>query len=72
MSQADIVSCVPCSIDNDIIRGSISKLKNGKVLGPSGIVSKILDAAEETVDMITDLVNQITIEIVIPAECKLL
>ena len=42
------------------------------MLGPSGRVSKILDAAEETVDMITDLVNQITIEIVIPAECKLL
>lgn len=72
MSQAETVNCVPCSIDQDMIIESISKLKNGKVLGPSGIVSEMLNAAGEAVELTTVLVNQATAERVISAECKLL
>ena len=72
MSQADTVNCVPCSIDKDMIIESINKLKNGKALGPSGIVSEMLNAAGEAVELTTVLVNQATVERVISAECKLL
>ena len=72
MSQAETVNCVPCSIDQDMIIESISKLKNGKALGPSGIVPEMLNAAGEAVELTTVLVNQATAERVISAECKLL
>lgn len=72
MSQVETVNCVPCSIDQDMIIESISKLKNGKALGPSGIVSEMLNAAGEAVELTTVLVNQATAERVISAECKLL
>ena len=43
-------------------------MKNGKAAGPSGIVSEMVKAAEEdSVDMISDLINQG----VIPADWEL-
>ena len=55
-----------------MVRESISKMKNGKAAGLSGVVSEMVKAAGEAgVDMITDVVNQIIAEGVIPAECEL-
>ena len=60
MSQADTVATVTCSTDKDMIRESVSKMKNGKNARPSGLVSEMVKVAGETgVSMITDLVNQI-------------
>ena len=50
-------------------REPISKIKNGKVAGPSGIVSEMIKPAKKTgLDLIRDLVNQSIVEGVIPAE----
>ena len=47
-------------------------MKNGKTAGPSGLLSKMIKAAGETwVDMMSDLVNQIIFEGVIPTEWEL-
>ena len=47
-------------------------MKNGKTAELSGLLSEILKTAVEAgVGMITDLVNQIIVEGVIPAEKKL-
>ena len=55
-----------------MLRESISQMKNGKDARPSGVVSDMLKAAGEPgVDMITSLVNQSTVERVIPAEWEL-
>ena len=52
-----------------MVRESISKMKNGKAAGLSGVVSVNIRAVGETgVDIITDLINQIVVEGVIPAE----
>ena len=60
MSQADTVAIVTCSTDKDMIRESVSKMKNGNNARPSGLVSEMVKVARETgVSMITDLVNQI-------------
>ena len=67
--QTDIVSYVPHLIDKDMVRKPISKIKNGKAAGSSGVVSQMEKAAEEAgIDIITDLVNQTIVEGVIPAE----
>ena len=51
---------------------AVRKMKNGKAAGPSGIVSEMVKAAEEdSVDMITDLINQIIREGVVPADWEL-
>ena len=59
-----------CLLDKDMIRESINKIKNGKEAGPSSVVSEMVKAAREKVDMITDLVNQIIVG-VIPEEWEL-
>ena len=52
-----------------MIRGTTSKMKNGKSAGLSGVVSEMLKSAGETgVDILTDLINQTILEGVIPAE----
>ena len=67
--QADTVSSVPCLIEKNIVRESVIKMKNGKAAGPSRVVSYMLKAAGEAgVHMITDLVNQIIVERIIPVE----
>ena len=49
-------------IDKDMVREPSSKMKNGKDVGQSGVVSEMVKAAGEAgVDMIRDLVNQITL-----------
>ena len=51
-----------------MIRESISKMKNGKAAGPSGLVSEMVKALGEGVDMNTNLVNHIIVDRGIPAE----
>ena len=69
MFQWDTVGSIYCVLDKDIIRESISKLKNGE---DTGLLSEVLQmvkvAGEAAVDMITDLVNQIRVEEVIPTK----
>ena len=63
LSQADTVSGVPCFRDRDMVRESISELKNRKAAGTLGAVSEMVKAVgEPAVDMIADLVNQIIVE----------
>ena len=55
-----------------MVRESIMKMKNGKALGTSGILSEMVKVAWVAgVYIITDVVNQIIVEGVIPAEWKL-
>lgn len=65
--QWDTVSSIYCVLDKDIIRESIRKLKNGE---DTGLLSEVLQmvkvVGEAAVEMITDLVNQIKVEEVIP------
>ena len=69
LSQTDTISDVACLIDKDMIRESISKMKNGKTAEPSSVVSEMVKAAGEAgFDMITNLKNQIIVEGDIPAE----
>lgn len=68
LSQADEISVVPNFIDK-MVSESINKINNGKAPEPSGLVSKMVKAAGETgVDMITELVNQIIVERLIPSK----
>ena len=72
LSQADTGSIIPDLIYKDIVRESISKMKNGKAVGLSVVVSEMVKAAGEVeVNMIIDLVNQIIVEGFIPAEWEL-
>ena len=71
LSQANIVRRAPRLINSDMVRESISKMKNGKDAGPSGIVSEMVKEAEEAgADMLTDAVNQIIVGVT-PAEWAL-
>ena len=45
--QADIITSIPCSIDKDMIRESISQIKNGKATELSGVVSEMVKTAGE-------------------------
>ena len=47
MSQADTITSIPCSIDKDMVRESISKIKNGKAAELSGAVSEMVKTAGE-------------------------
>ena len=68
LSQADTFSGVP---HLNVVRESISKIKNGKAAGPPSVVSEMVKTrGEAEVDIITDLVNQI-IEGILPAEWQL-
>ena len=52
-----------------MVKGSINTLKNEKSAGQSGIVSEMVNVTREAgVGMITNLVNQIIVEGVIPGE----
>ena len=60
MSEADTVNSVARLIDKDMVRESISQMKNGKTVRPSIVVSEMVKAVGEAEDdMITGLVNQI-------------
>ena len=72
LSQVDPVSSAPILIDRSMVRKAVRKMKNGKAAGPSGIVSEMVKAAEEdSVDMISDLINQIIREGVVPEDWEL-
>ena len=47
LSQADAITSIPCSIDKDMVRESISKMKIGKAAELSGVVSEMVKTAEE-------------------------
>ena len=69
LSQADTFSGVP---HLNVVRESISKIKNGKAAGPPSIVSEMVKTrGKAEVDIITDLVNQIIGEGILPAEWQL-
>ena len=69
LCQVVTVSSLPFLIDKVMIRGTTSKMKNGKSAGLSGVVSEMVKSAGETgVDILTDLINQTILEGVIPAE----
>ena len=71
MSQEDRVSNIPRLIDKDMTGDSISEMKNGKIAGTSGVVSKVLEAAGESeIKITTNRVSQIIVR-VIPAEWEL-
>ena len=60
MSQADTVSSVPRLKDKNMVRESISKMKNENAAGSSGVVSEMVkEVGEAGVDMITDLDHHI-------------
>ena len=42
LSQADTITSIPCSIDKDMVRESISKIENGKAAELSGVVSEMV------------------------------
>ena len=47
LPQADTISSIPCSIDKDRVRESISKIKNEKAPELSGVVSEMIKKAGE-------------------------
>ena len=47
LSQADKITSLPCSIDKDTVRESVSKIKNGKARELSGVVSEMVKKAGE-------------------------
>ena len=59
--QVRLASCIPCLIDVDMVIVSISKMKNGKAAGPSGVVSEMVTVVGGAgADMITDLVWELS------------
>ena len=71
LSQVDTVSGMPYLIDKDMVRESISKMKNGKAAGTSGAVPEMVKTAGEAgLDIMSDQVNEIMVG-VIPTEWKL-
>ena len=42
VSQTNRITSIPCSIDKDMVRESISKIKNGKTAELSGVVSEMV------------------------------
>ena len=56
--QGDTVSSAPCIIEKDMVRESISKMKNGEAAGTSSVVLEMVKSAVEVgFDMITDLIK---------------
>ena len=47
LPQADTITSLPSSTDKDMERKSISKIKNGKAVELSGLVSETVKTAEE-------------------------
>ena len=54
-------------VTKKMVGKAVSKMKNGKAAGPSGVVSEVVKAGGVVgIDMITNLVNQIIMEGCIP------
>ena len=68
-SRAEPVSGPCCWIGRQEIKKAIKKSKKGKAAGPSGVVSEMIEAADELgVDWLTDLCNAIIGERKIPED----
>ena len=53
-------------IQKDMARESISKMKNGKAAGSTGLVSEMVNSAGEVgVDIITNLLNEIIVGVIL-------
>ena len=69
MSETDTASCIQYLIDKDIVIRSISKIKNGKTVRSSGLVSMVESAGEAGgIIMVTDLISWILVEGAVAAE----
>ena len=65
LPQADTVSSVLHLVDRDMVRESISEMKNRQAAGPPGVVSKMKKKGGESgVDLINDLLNQIIVGVI--------
>ena len=63
MSQADIITSIPWSVDKDKVREAISKTKNGKAAELSGVVSEMVKTVGKAgVEMIADIVFQVIVD----------
>ena len=63
LSQADIITSIPWSVDKDKVRESISKTKNGKAAELSGVVSEMVKTVGKAgVEMIADIVFQVIVD----------
>ena len=72
LSEEHPVSGPAVRVTKKMVEKAVSKMKNGKAAGPSGIVSEMVKAAGEVgIDMITNLVNQIIMEGCIPIDWEL-
>ena len=69
LSQADIISGLPRLIHKEMVRASVSVMKNRKAAGRSVVMwEMVLTAGEARFDITACLVNQIIVEGDIPAE----
>lgn len=65
--EVDTVSDVHCFIDKGMVKESVNIVKKRKVAEPSRLVLEIVKSASNAgIDMIMDLVTQITVKGVIP------
>ena len=73
LSVTNIVSGIHL-IDKDMVTKLVSEMRNGKAASSSSssLMLELVKPEDKAVDMITDLIKQITEERVIPAEWKLI
>ena len=72
LSEVEAVASAAVLIEKDMVREAIQKMKNRKAAGPSGIAAEMIKASGQFgVDMITDLLNQIVRDGVVPADWEL-
>ena len=58
-------------VTENMVTDAVKKMKQGKTRGPSGVIGEIIRAGQrETVSVISQLVNQIIYEEIIPEEWK--
>ena len=69
LSTVEPIAGPAMRIERDWVKSAINKMKSNKAAGPSGIVSEMLKASSEAgIDLVTDLVNSILNEGVIPTD----
>ena len=72
LSPVEPVHSAAIFIEKGMVRKAVEKMKKRKAAGPSGIVAEMIRAAGEPgIEMISDLLNQIIREGVVPAEWEL-
>ena len=69
LSVADPVLGPPTLVTREMAEKSINKIKKGKALGPSGVVTEMFKASSDICDkMVTDLTNSIICDNTMPNE----